>query len=459
MKIIAALTFALASVALAQLNPGDISRSASGQFIVSSQAGDLRRAPPALATNLNFLRLEPTFTAVSAERTKQTLNRLLEATDAWELPVTITLRRPRTADDPVTVMAGYLGTRRACHVQLPAVVAPDRYLHALTEAVLLETALRKTEAPNLEIPAWLTEGLAYHLGCNHATELLLSAPNKQDNGLPLNRTQLEFRQVSPLEKAHKILVGTAPLSFEELSWPQTEQLQGRGHDFYRASAQVFVVSLLRLPDGPACMRRFLAALPAFQNWQLAFLAAFEPHFKRPLDIEKWWSLEGLNFAGRDLTQTWPVAESWDKLDAVLTESVNVFTSTNSLPTRTQWSLAEMIERWSAEEQSEALDRKRKQLRELQLRIAPELHPLTANYVGALNDFLNARGPAAAQEGLGRIGGNSARYAELKLLRRLNVLEAERAKLRPDSASPKPGALDATAGLREMRLPAPALRAN
>jgi hypothetical protein len=460
MKTVAALMFALASVATAQLDPGNISRSASGQFIVSSQAGDLRRVPPALNTNINFLRLEPTFTAVSAERTKQTLSRLLEATDTWELPVTITLRRPRTADDPVTVATGYLGSRRACHVQLPAVVAPDRYLHALTEVVLLEMAVRKTDEPGLEIPAWLTEGLAYHLQCNNATELLLTSPNRQDNGLPLNRTQVEFRQFSPLEKAHRILVGAAPLSFDELSWPTPDQLQGSGHEFYRASAQVFVMSLLRLPEGPACVRKFLATLPAHKNWQMAFLVSFEPHFKRPLDIEKWWALEGLNFARRDLTHTWPLAESWDKLDAVLTENVDVFTSTNTLPERSQLTLSQLIKTWTAEQQNEALDRKRTALRELQLRIAPDLYPLTAQYVDALNDYLGLRGAASGADGMNRLGANSTRYAELKLLRRLNALETERLRQRPGAAGPNSSpAMSAAVGLREMRLPAAALRAN
>ena len=460
MRTFAILTLALANAAMAQLPANSISRSASGQFLVVSRAGDMRRLPLAVSTNATLLRLDAQFATVSAERTRQTIYRILEANDTWEYPISVTLQRPQSPSDVGTVTPGYLGPRRAYHVQLPAMIAPSRYLQTLTEAVLMEIAGRNAKDGAVEIPAWLTEGITYHLLGNHTTELLLSAPSRSDNGLPMNRMGLEYRQFSPLEKAHRVLVGTAPLSFEELSWPRPEQLSGSSHELYQASAQVFLFKLLKLADGPACLRNFLNSLPAHQNWQLAFLEAFEPHFKRPLDIEKWWTLEGFNFAQRDLTHTWPLAESWNKLDAVLTERVDLFTSTNSLPESSDLSLTQLIESWSADQQDPVLDRKRLELRQLMLRLAPEIHPLAAEYVDALDDYLRFRSAAPANSGTDRIGANSLRFAELKLLKRLNSLEAERARLRLDSTSPAVGAgTDTTASLREMRLPASALRAN
>jgi len=37
--------------------------------------------------------------------------------------------------------------------------------------------------------------------------------------------------------------------------------------------------LLRLENGRACLREMLAQLPAFYNWQFAFLKGFSPGFK------------------------------------------------------------------------------------------------------------------------------------------------------------------------------------
>jgi hypothetical protein len=450
------LTLASAFTGLGQTARTDVTRSMSGQFLVTTRAGDLRWTPPALATNLDFLRLEPQFVAVSAERTKQAVWRLIDFDGQWAQPIAITLRRPRTANDAVGVSHDRIGTRPGYHLDMPAVVAREKYLRALVQAVLLEFAERKTPERTVEIPDWLTEGLTYHLLCNHSTELLLSAPRHHDNGLPLDRTFTEYRQSSPMEKAHKVLVGTTPLSFEELSWPTPAQLKGESRPRYQASAQVFLGSLLRLPGGAACLRNFLLALPDHQNWQMAFLAGFEPHFKRPLDIEKWWVLEGLNFAQRDLTQTWPYAQSWEKLDAALIETVDRFVSTNQLPERSQLSLTEAVRTLNAARRQEVLERKSTELKALHLRIAPELAPLTANYIAAIDTYLRRHNASAPPSNSDRI-----RLNEQRLFKRLAELEVGRARLRPGQETSDTATNVATvpAALGEMRLPEFKLRAN
>jgi hypothetical protein len=456
------LTLAGAFMASAQTARNDVTRSMSGQFLVATRAGDLRWIPPALATNSSLLRLEPQFAAVSAERIKQTVWRLIELEGSWELPIAITLQRPRSANDAVNVFRDRLGTRPCYHVNMPAAILREQYLHALVQVVLLEFAGRKAPEQPVEIPDWLLEGLTYHLLCNHSTELLLSAPIHQDNGLPLDRAFTEYRQFSPMEKAHKVLIGTTPLSFEELSWPTTGQLKGEELPRYQASAQVFLCSLLRFPDGAECLRRFLTELPKHQNWQMAFLTGFAPHFKRPLDIEKWWALEGLSFAQRDITQTWPYAQSWEKLDAVLTETVDVFVSTNQLPERSQLTLSKAVRTWNDERQIEMLERKSTELKALNLRIAPELASLTASYITTLDNYLRERKIVAPSASADRTRQKLGQRSEQQLINRLAELDTERERLRlgqdqaqsaPDIAK-LPGVV---AG--EMRLPEFKLRAN
>jgi len=52
-----------------------------------------------------------------------------------------------------------------------------------------------------------------------------------------------------------------------------------------------------LENGRACLREMLAQLPAFYNWQFAFLKGFQPWFQRPLDVEKWWALTVVRLPG------------------------------------------------------------------------------------------------------------------------------------------------------------------
>jgi SAM-dependent methyltransferase len=106
---------------------------------------------------------------------------------------------------------------------------------------------------------------------------------------------------------------------QELSWPAARDFTGETGASYRASAQVFVSELLRLPEGDACFRNLLIVLPRYFNWQTAFLQAFHAYFERLLDLEKWWSLQSVAFAGGDPGRTWSVAESWQKLDEALRE--------------------------------------------------------------------------------------------------------------------------------------------
>jgi hypothetical protein len=195
---------------------------------------------------------------------------------------------------------------------------------------------------------------------------------------------------------------------------------------------------------------------------MAFLTGFAPHFKRPLDIEKWWALEGLSFAQRDITQTWPYAQSWEKLDAVLTETVDVFVSTNQLPERSQLTLSKAVRTWNDERQIEMLERKSTELKALNLRIAPELASLTASYITTLDNYLRERKIVAPSASADRTRQKLGQRSEQQLINRLAELDTERERLRlgqdqaqsaPDIAK-LPGVV---AG--EMRLPEFKLRAN
>src|SRR5262249_34667183 len=130
--------------------------------------------------------------------------------------------------------------------------------------------------------------------------------------------------------------------FEQLSWPTEEQLSDA---LYQGSAQLFVSELLRLPDGKACLQEMLAQLPAYYNWQFAFLRGLHDYFQKALDVEKWWALAAVHFTGRELAQTWPQEESWSKLDALLHEGIQIRSATNDAPLYSRVSLQTIIRDW------------------------------------------------------------------------------------------------------------------
>lgn len=403
-------------------------RSVSGQFTVFPPRYPNLRPPP-ISGKANLLTLEPTLLAVSAERIKQVVWRELGVSGQWQNRIVIKLRTARQADELVGIESERAQLGWNYRVEMPDQITSERYLRAVVQVVLLELANRSAREQCAEIPVWLTEGLTYQLLANHSAELVLNTPRLNVNGITYNPVTTDIKRVSLLEKAHKVLLGETPLTFEELSWPAPGQIDGSDGLRYRASAQLLLRELLDLRGGKDCMREFVAALPNYLNWQMAFLQGFKPHFSRPLDIEKWWALQATGFAGRDLIQTLPYEESWSRLAAALSERVDSFGNTNELPTRAEVKLQTIVREWTPAKQEYVLREKLKELESLRLRIAPELAPLAIEYSAALAGYLKQ------QEAPGLLGkhspfASSQKRAQRDLLKSLDVLDARVEKLKP-----------------------------
>jgi hypothetical protein len=431
---IALLGFAVAAATGQNLPTASTSAtSASGQFQVQA-AQRFPTAPGAapMFADADIIRVEPTFLVVSAERVKATLWRELQVSGVWKQKVYLFLRPARTANDATSVRTVIGPEGWAVRVDVPDHLTRQQLVRVLTEAVLLEYANRAGTDRAAEIPPWLADGFAYHLFANHANELVLETPRYTANGVTFTPLATSQQRISQLERAHKTLVGETPLTFEELSWPGDKELRGAGRERYLASAQVFAIQLLRLRDGPACYREFLAALPAFRNWQLAFLRGFQPHFTRLLDVDKWWTLESAHFAGRDLTQTWSVGESWSKLAASLREPAQRYANTNALPERADLSLQEVLREWTPAEQKTCVRDKVSELAALRLRLAPEYVGLADEYRLVLENWLRLREPGNSSSGRTI---QPAVHSSAGTIRQLNTLDVRLARQRPaDSRS-------------------------
>src|ERR1051325_4065361 len=99
MKIPAAFAalLALGSIAAAQIAPGlnlkPVTRSHSDQFVVfGAESVSLPSRFPGVATNINFIALQPTLLAVSCERIKEALGRRLGVGPLWRGKIYLSLR-------------------------------------------------------------------------------------------------------------------------------------------------------------------------------------------------------------------------------------------------------------------------------------------------------------------------------------------------------------------------------
>jgi hypothetical protein len=366
-------------------------RSASGQFVV---AGARQSSPLAdslaVVTNENFVRLEPALLAVSAERIKQSLWRELGVNGAWRGQIFITLHPAQSLDEDVTVVSDRSAGGWNYRVALPDVLTRERFLRAMTGVLLLEFANRDAGSRPAETPAWLTDGLSQSLLAQDAVQLILSSPSGVVNGVRESRTVETNRLVNPLAVVRRVLRNHSVLTFEQLSWPTGAQLSGADGAVYRASAQLFISKLLDLKNGPAHLRAMLRLLPRFYNWQTAFQTAFHDVFPTPLDVEKWWALQVVDFAAHTSGPRLTPAASRERLDEILTVPADVRYASNALPAHADISLQAVIRNFDLTRQRIIFQTRIRDLEVAQFCLARSQAALAAEYRRTLADYLTER---------------------------------------------------------------------
>jgi hypothetical protein len=426
-----------AGAELGVIGQPEVVRSRSGQFIVRTvPLPDPPRAVLKLTATSDFVRLLPSFLAVSCERIRHALiQQLGGGSSPWQGKIYVALFPATTSNDTVYVTTERFTDGWQYQVRLPQVLGRERYLAAITQVLLLEFANRENPAASAEIPTWLSDGLARSLLSARELQLVLASPSATVNGLAVDTTgSVQFQAEDPLKRTHGQLSLNSPLSFHELSWPAPEQLQGEAGELFRACSQLFVKNLLALPEGPACLRALLTELPRHLNWQFAFLRAFHKSFERPLDVEKWWTLQTACFAGRDLAQTWAAEESRRKLDEALRIPVEIRSQTNDLPLRGETTMQTIVRDWAPQPRIQVLQAKQDELQMLRVRLVPEMVPLLDGYLSVLSQFLEQA--MIPERGMFPVGLNRKTITDT--VKALDALDAQRKSAMARGSSTSPG---------------------
>jgi len=438
-----ALLFPLAT--RAQFSPAETgsANSTSGQFVViGGESVSQLASLPAIATNTALVRLDPALLAVSAERLKQSLRRQLGIAQSapWSGKIFLALHPARSPDEDVTIISSRFGDGWNYRVELPDVVSRVRLSRALTGVQLLEFANCGVKSRSADIPAWLTDGLSQMLSVSAGlSENILSLPDKVVNEVELTKIDAVQRGIDPLASVRQILKNSPALTFEQLSWPDDAQLSGADGGTYRASAQLFVSSLLGLRDGPAQLRAMLQDLPQFYNWQTAFQKAFHENFSTPLDVEKWWALQVVGFAARDPGLRWSPAGSRERLDAILSVPVEMRDASNSLPVQADVSLQAAIRNFDAAQLTPILQVKSRDLALARFYIAAPLAALTESYRRAIQDYLDGQNPTVPRPAKKPPASSGKNDAE-RTVEKLDALDQQRRAIedgiKPDELTPR-----------------------
>jgi hypothetical protein len=391
---------------------------APGEFILNSK----------LQTNTdsNFFP-DPSLLVISCEKIRASLMLLLGRRDRWRGQITLFIN-PSLPESQGPFLQGVYDEEEgwSYRLSLPSPIEPKLLLRAIVKALLTEVANRRAGGQSAEVPFWLVAGLSANLQADNLPTLLLR-PQSQVFG-----DRIGDPRVDPLREA---LRREAPLSFQQLCWPEPERLAGQNYELYSACARLFVDALLRFKDGPRCLNGMMDELPQHLNWQTSFLHAFAPHFNQLLDVEKWWGLVCINFTGEDFAARFSPSDSWHQLQQALDVPVEVHFSPDHLPAQAEITLQEVIKTWQPAQVEAALQRAAANLSALRPRIAPELRPLLESYLSTVQDCLGGNRPGAApmQARASYPQPAGVRNAACKTL---DALDAQRAAMR-SKFIPKP----------------------
>jgi hypothetical protein len=311
-------------------------------------------------------------------------------------------------------------------MELPTDMASQRLSAAVLQVLLVELANRSATNEQVDVPRWLLAGLVSEMQASQLQSLTLQPDVQTDV-----RRSHEQRNLDPLDRLRERFQTEAPLSFEEMSWPET--LETNKANVFQDSAQLFVHELLRMNNGRLAMRQFIRELPAHRNWQFAFLKTMG--FSQLVDIEKWWALKTTTLMGRETAKLWSVEESWDRLKAALDVSVQIHLKNDRLPVAGKLSLQEIIEQWDATRQELTLRKAIIQLRMIRYRVQPEFLSLTDDYRKTLENYLQQRVGGKAKP------GQQVNTIVLKksVRRQLDNLDDRRMKLRAELLASRPAA--------------------
>ena len=380
----------------------------------------LARVPP--PTVGDTITLNPQLAAVSAERIKGAVLRILKKKDQWRGQIHIYLASPRkwkgaTEIRPIPFKDGW-----RYGVIVPEEIEWQRFVRTVTGAVLLELVNRGDAQSFIEPPLWLTEGISELLEVDPGRALVLES----------DRTYTSSNSRSDLSKeARMLLKGQPVMDWTELSTADASTLKDENdYSRFKGSAVLLTDLLLVQPGGQEKMGKFVDSLGSVLNWQTAFLKAFQADYRSLLDVEKWWAVTDAANAINGSTGLWPRDIIMAHLSEIFTETVGPKEADRAGAGRRSMTLSQLIVGWDFTSQREVLDRKMNQLRQLLSHSDRNLAPLVEDAYRVLNQYLEDRANAGKDpekrselEARGNLLAQSA-------ARRLNAISQKITTFRP-----------------------------
>lgn len=373
------------------INRNDVVRSQSRQFevIVPPITADSIK-DPVKGIEEDLLRLNADLLVVMAEKVASSFYLFLGLPRKWESSVFFKINPELEPDNDVLVHIRRFKDKSQFVTELPYFISRKKLGRLLVRIVLHEFLLQHPGRYQEPPPLWLVRAMEREFLDGSLWRPLLE-PNQEIN--------INQQFVDSLVVSHKALEGQIPLSFEELSFPPPEAMMDELRLYFDASAHIFMRNICELPGGKSNLVQWLRSYNNNLNWQIGFLQNFQSHFPTFLEIEKWWSIQGIKALRRNELLLLQPYESMTRLEQILLK-VQPATISNADASRNEnpitppkiLTLQEFLQDSTFREHSPELTRIFKHLLFLHAQSHPLVTDTIAIYIDSINAYLSHKQP-------------------------------------------------------------------
>jgi hypothetical protein len=389
--------------------------SQSGQFVVHGSA--VRGfVPRATGTNAaKFITAEPQMVALMGERVSRALAQELNVPQRYWDKIHVTVFNFARPGQLIGLITEIYTDGFLYRMTMPSQVEGNQLMKGLLQALLQEFSNRGHRRAG-ELPNWVVEGMLRQI----QTGVM---PTYVVNRKPMT---IEVSGYDRLGATRDYLKTNAPMTLQDLSFADLTRVTPEQREQFEASSHLLVHQLLRLKGGAQLMAQFLRTLPTTLNWQTAFYAVYKDHFAGPLEFEKWWMLNWVQFRNSQEREMWSMELTLDRLESVLLTAMEVRLDANSLPHYREATLQEFLQLADFATQKAILSQKIQQMYLMSLSVPTQAMPLWNRYAKVLEEYLQKRGndtqPTLKREPEQRL--QALLRGTLKTLDELDVARAE-----------------------------------
>ena len=397
----------------------DTFQSQSKQFVVHGSAVTGGFRPRASGANAaSYITAEPQIVALMGERVSRALAHELLVPNTFEDKIHVTVFHLALPGQLIGLVTQVHTDGFQYTLSVPAQVEGTQLLKGLLQALLLEFANRGSHR-SAELPNWLVEGMLRQIQTT-------VVPTYVVNRKPMT---IETTGYDRLGATRAYLQTNTPLTMQELSFADLTKVNSEQRAQFEASSHLLVHQLLRVKDGPASMAQFLRALPQNLNWQTAFYSIYKEHFTGPLEFEKWWMLNWVQFKNGQERDTWSLGASLDRLESVLLTAMEVRLDAKSIPVHREATLQEFLQLADFGTQKELLGQKLQHMFFMSMNVPPGALPLWSAYQRLLDSYLQKRSLNDYQPALKSDPEQRLQSLVKSTVKTLDELDAARAQLK------------------------------